>query len=27
VAFVPAGDTPPDRGKITPMDLPPFSKL
>lgn len=27
VAFVPAGDTPPDRGKITPMELPPFSKL
>lgn len=27
VAFVPAGDTPPDRGKITPMDLPPFLKL
>jgi hypothetical protein len=27
VAFVPAGDTPPDRGKITPMELPPFAKL
>lgn len=27
VAFVPAGDTPPDRGKITPTELPPFAKL
>jgi hypothetical protein len=27
VAFVPAGDTPQDRGKITPMELPPFLKL
>jgi hypothetical protein len=27
VAFVPAGDTAPDRGKITPMELPPFAKL
>ena len=27
VAFVPAGDSAPDRGKLTPMELPPFSKL
>ncbi len=27
VAMVPMGDTPPDRGKITPMELPPFAKL
>jgi hypothetical protein len=27
VAFVPAGDTPPDRGKLTPMELPPYGKL
>ena len=27
VAFVPSGDTPADRGKITPMELPPFAKL
>jgi hypothetical protein len=27
VAFMPTGDTPPDRGKITPMDLPPFAML
>jgi hypothetical protein len=27
VAFVPAGDSLPDRGKITPMELPPFAKL
>ena len=27
VAFVPSGDTPPDRGKITPLELPPFAKL
>lgn len=27
IAFVQAGDTPLDRGKITPMELPPFLKL
>lgn len=27
VAFVPAGDALPDRGKLTPMDLPPYAKL
>jgi hypothetical protein len=27
VAFVPAGDTPPDRGKITPMEQAPYLKL
>jgi hypothetical protein len=27
VAFIPMGDTPMDRGKITPMELPPFAKL
>ncbi|MEK6579945.1 MAG: hypothetical protein AABZ55_12015 [Bdellovibrionota bacterium] len=27
VAFMPMGDVPPDRGKITPLDLPPMQKL
>ena len=27
VAFVPAGDAAPDRGKLTPMESPPYSKL
>ena len=27
IAFVQAGDTPPDRGKITPLELPPLMKL
>lgn len=27
VAFVPAGDVLPDRGKLTAMDLPPYAKL
>jgi hypothetical protein len=27
IAFVPAGDTAPDRGKLTPMESPPYSKL
>ena len=27
VAFVQAGDTPPDRGKVTPLELPPMLKL
>jgi hypothetical protein len=27
VAYVPAGDALPDRGKLTPMELPPFAKL
>jgi hypothetical protein len=27
IAFVQAGDTPPDRGKLTPLELPPMQRL